>query len=90
VFLLLLRSFSHLAEPGEGLAKGLELAKRVIANAPLTNYAAIQALPRIARADPDTGLLLEGLMCSVAAADDEAKMRLRAFLEKRAPKVSRQ
>jgi enoyl-CoA hydratase/carnithine racemase len=44
-----------LAEPGDGLAKGLELAKRVVANAPLTNFAVIQALPRIARADPDTG-----------------------------------
>jgi enoyl-CoA hydratase/carnithine racemase len=80
----------YLAEPGEGLRKGLELAKRAAANAPLTNFAVIQALPRIARADPDTGLLLESLMCSVAAADDEAKMRLRAFLEKHAPKVSHQ
>jgi (methylthio)acryloyl-CoA hydratase len=80
----------YLAEPGEGLARGMELAKRVTANAPLTNFGVIQALPRIARADPDTGLLLESLMASVAAADDEAKMRLRAFLEKRAPKVSHQ
>jgi enoyl-CoA hydratase/carnithine racemase len=80
----------YLAEPGEGLARGMELAKRVTANAPLTNFGVIQALPRIARADPDTGLLLESLMASVAAADDGAKMRLRAFLEKRAPKVSHQ
>jgi enoyl-CoA hydratase/carnithine racemase len=80
----------YIVEPGEGLASGLELAKRVVANAPLTNFEVIQALPRIARADPDTGLLLESLMVSVAAADDEAKMRLRAFLEKRAPKVSHQ
>jgi len=78
----------YLAEPGEGLAKGLELAKRVVANAPLTNFAVIQALPRVARADPETGLLLESLMFSVAAADDEAKVRLRAFLDKRAQKVS--
>jgi len=39
----------YLAEPGEGLAKGMDLAKRVIANAPLTNFGVIQALPRIAR-----------------------------------------
>ena len=78
----------YLAEPGEGLAKGLELARRVIANAPLSNFGVIQALPRIARADPETGLLLESLMISVAAADDEAKVRLRAFLDKRAQKVS--
>lgn len=78
----------YLAGPGEGLAKGLELAKRVLANAPLANFAIMQALPRIARADPETGLLLESLMFSVAATDNEAKVRIRAFLEKRAEKVS--
>lgn len=78
----------YLVEPGEGLAKGLELARRVITNAPLANFAIIQALPRVARADPETGSLLESLMFSVAAADDEAKLRLRAFLDKRAQKVS--
>jgi enoyl-CoA hydratase/carnithine racemase len=78
----------YLAEPDQGLATGLELAKRMIANAPLANFAIIQALPRVARADPETGLLLESLMFSVAAADDEAKTRLRAFIDKRAQKVS--
>jgi (methylthio)acryloyl-CoA hydratase len=78
----------YLVEPGEGLAKGLELARRVVANAPLTNFAVIHALPRVARADPETGFLLESLMFSVAATDDEAKLRLRAFLDKRAQKVS--
>jgi hypothetical protein len=80
----------YLAELGEGLAKGMELAKRVIANAPLTNFGVIQVLARIARADPGTGLLLQSLVVSIAAADDEAKMRLRAFIEKRAPKVLNQ
>jgi enoyl-CoA hydratase/carnithine racemase len=80
----------YLAEPGQGLAKGLELAKRVAANAPLSNFAIIQALPRIARAAPDTGFLLESLMFSVAAADEEARKRLRAFFEVRARKVAQQ
>jgi len=78
----------YLVEPGEGLARALELARRMIANTPLTNFAVIQALPRVARADPETGLLLESLMFSVAAADEEAKVRLRAFLDKRAQKVT--
>jgi (methylthio)acryloyl-CoA hydratase len=68
----------------------MELAKRVIANAPLTNFRVIQALPRIARADPGTGLLLQSLVVSIAATDDEAKMRLRAFIKKREPKVLHQ
>jgi enoyl-CoA hydratase/carnithine racemase len=78
----------YLVERGEGLAKGIELAERISTNAPLSNYAVLQALPRIARADPDVGFLLESLMAAVAVADDEAKLRLRAFLEKRAEKVS--
>jgi enoyl-CoA hydratase/carnithine racemase len=77
----------YLAAPGAGLAKGIELAQRIAANTPMTNFALIHALPRIARADPETGLLMEALMASVAAADEAAKERLRAFLEKRAAKV---
>ena len=77
----------YLAEAGEGLAKGMELARRVAENAPLTNFALIEALPRIADADPATGLLLEALMSAVAQAAPEAKDRLRAFLDKRAGKV---
>ena len=77
----------YLAEAGEGLAKGMELARRVAENAPLTNFALIEALPRIADADPATGLLLEALMSAVAQSAPEAKDRLRAFLDKRAGKV---
>jgi enoyl-CoA hydratase/carnithine racemase len=78
----------YLVERGEGLTKAVELAGRIGTNAPLSNYAVLQALPRIARADPDAGFLLESLMSAVAVVDDEAKLRLRAFLEKRAEKVS--
>jgi len=77
----------YVVAKGAGLEKGLALAEKIAANAPLTNFAVIQALPRIATADPATGLLLEGLMAAVAQNDDEAKMRLLAFLEKRAAKV---
>jgi (methylthio)acryloyl-CoA hydratase len=78
----------YVVEDGDGLAKGIELAERLATNAALSNFAIVQALPRIARAaDPDTGLLLESLMAAIAASDDEAKSRLRAFLEKRAPKA---
>jgi hypothetical protein len=48
----------------------------------------MQALPRIAESDPASGLALEALMSSIAQADPEAKARLRAFLEKRAPKAT--
>lgn len=80
--------FSQYVVPaGEALAKAIALARRAAENAPLTNFAIMHALPRIAEADPATGLLMESLMSAIAQDSDEAKSRLRAFLEKRAPKV---
>ena len=49
----------------------------------------MHALPRIAESDPASGFAAEALIASVAQADDEAKARLNAFLEKRGPKVKR-
>jgi enoyl-CoA hydratase/carnithine racemase len=72
---------------GEGLQKGVELAKRIAGNAPLTNFALIQALPRIAESAPAAGYLLEALMAGVAQGDPAAKARLSEFLEGRAAKV---
>jgi enoyl-CoA hydratase/carnithine racemase len=80
---------TYLVEPGKGFAKGLELAQRIAANAPLTNFAVMQALPRIAESDPASGYAMEALISAIAQADPEAKARLREFLEKRAPKVTR-
>ena len=79
----------YFTEEGEGLAKGLALAEAMALNAPLTNFAVIQALPRIADADPRVGYLMESLMAAIAQGDGEAKARMRDFLEKRAAKVSR-
>jgi enoyl-CoA hydratase/carnithine racemase len=70
-----------------GLAKGIELAERIATNAPLTNFAVIQALPRIAESGHAEGLLTEALMAAIAQGDPEAKRRVEAFLAKRAPKV---
>jgi len=72
---------------GEGLAKALALAERIAENAPLSNFAVIQALPRIADADPRVGFLMESLVAAVAQSDGEAKSRVRAFLDKRAAKT---
>jgi enoyl-CoA hydratase/carnithine racemase len=78
---------TYVVEPGAGLAKGLELAKRIAGNTPLTNFAITHALPRIAEMPPGSGFAVEALMSSIAQADGEAKSRLKDFLEKRAPKV---
>ena len=72
---------------GEGLAKGIALAQRIAQNAPLSNYAVTQALPRIADQSHAEGLFTESLMAAVAETTPQAKDRLRAFLEGRAGKV---
>ena len=74
---------------GAGLAKGIELARRIAANAPLSNYAVMQALPRIADLSQGDGLFVESLMAAIAQGDDAAKSRMRDFLEGRAGKVGK-
>ncbi len=79
----------YLVEPGQGLAKGIELAKRIAGNAWLTNLAILQGLPRIAESDPMQGLFTETLLTTMAGGDEEAQRRLQDFLEKRGAKVLR-
>ena len=74
---------------GEGLAKGLELAQRIAQNAPLSNFAVMHALPRIADLSQSDGLFVESLMAAIAQGDDAAKSRIRDFLEGRAAKVKK-
>jgi enoyl-CoA hydratase/carnithine racemase len=78
----------YLVDNGHGLAKAMELAGRIATSTVLSNYAIVQALPRIARSDPEGGFLLESLMAAITIGDDEAKVRVNAFLEKRAAKVA--
>ena len=73
---------------GEGMATATELAARVAKNAPMTNFAVVQALPRIVEADPTTGLMMESLIAAVTQSDKEAKNRIKAFLDKKAGKVT--
>jgi len=79
----------YLVPAGQALAKALELAQRVAQNAPLTNYALMHALPRIAEQSADHGLFTEALISGIAQAAPEAKERVRAFLDGRAAKVSK-
>ncbi len=80
---------TYLVETGKGFAKGFELAQRIAANAPLTNFAVMHALPRIADMDPASGYAVEALMSAIAQADPDAKARVKDFLEKRAQKTTR-
>ena len=79
----------YLTPAGQSLDKALELATRIAGNAPLTNFALMHALPRIAEQPADHGYLTEALMASIAQAAPEAKSRVRAFLDGKAAKVQK-
>ena len=79
----------YLAPTGTALDKAIELATRIAANAPMTNFALMHALPRIAEQPADHGLFTEALMASVAQSAPEAKARVRAFLDGKAAKVKK-
>jgi enoyl-CoA hydratase/carnithine racemase len=77
----------YLVGAGEGLAKAFELGRRIAQNAPLSNFAVMHALPRIADMSQSDGLFVESLMAAIAQGDEAAKDRIRAFLDGRAAKV---
>ncbi len=81
---------NYRVKDGEGVAKALALALKIADNAPLSNFAITQALPRIADLPAADGLFVESLMASIAESDEGAKERVRAFLEKRAAKVQKE
>jgi enoyl-CoA hydratase/carnithine racemase len=80
---------TYLVDDGAGLARALDLAGRIAANSPVTNFAVLQALPRIAETGPDEGFFMEALMAAVASSSTEAQERMQAFLDGRAASVRR-
>jgi (methylthio)acryloyl-CoA hydratase len=80
----------YVVNDGLALDKAIELARRIATNAPMSNFAVMHALPRIADQSQSEGLFTESLMAAVAESTPEAQSRLRAFLEGRAGKVVKQ
>jgi (methylthio)acryloyl-CoA hydratase len=77
----------YLVPEGQALTKALELARAVAGNSPVTNYAVMHVLPRIAEMTPDSGLLMEAMIAGISQSVPQTKERLTAFLEGRAGKV---
>jgi enoyl-CoA hydratase/carnithine racemase len=80
----------YLAADGEGRERGMALARRIAENAAESNFAILQALPRIAASSPDAGLFTESLTAAFAASAPETQARLRDFLTERKGKVKRE
>ena len=79
----------YLVDDGKGLETALALAAKVAGNAPLSNFAVMHALPRIADMSQSDGLFVESLMAAIAQGDDAAKQRMQDFLNGKAAKVSK-
>ena len=78
----------YVVAEGSGLSTAFELAEKIAGNAPLSNFAVLHALPRIAAMGMAEGLFAESLMAAIAQGDDGAKSRMKAFLDGKAAKVT--
>ncbi|MBI4292155.1 MAG: crotonase/enoyl-CoA hydratase family protein [Betaproteobacteria bacterium] len=76
----------YVVPKGQALAKAKELAERICKNAPLSNFAITNSLPRVLDMSYDDGLFVERLI-SEYTRSPESMERLRAFLDKKAPRL---
>lgn len=65
----------------------LTLAKKIAGNAPLSNYAIVSAISRIADMSATDGLFTEGLVMAMIQQGDDVQERLGEFVNKKAHKV---
>lgn len=72
----------YVVDDGDGLATAVDLAHRAAGNSPITNYGILHVLPRTAEANPNEGYLIESLMAGIASGSEEAKARMRSFLDR--------
>jgi enoyl-CoA hydratase/carnithine racemase len=78
---------NYLAGEGGGFDKAMELAQAIAGNAPLSNYATINALQRIHDSGYDEGLFFESMIATLTQMTPDAAERMRAFVEKRADRL---
>ena len=76
----------YVVPKGQALAKAKELAESICKNAPLSNFAITNSLPRVLDMSYDDGLFVERLI-SEYTRSPESMERLRAFLDKKAPRL---
>ncbi len=73
----------YVVEDGEGHALARELAHNIASNARLSNFAIVQALPRIAGMAPADGFFTESLVAALMQSGPEARERIGAFFNRR-------
>ncbi|MFV0384387.1 crotonase/enoyl-CoA hydratase family protein [Paracoccus sp. (in: a-proteobacteria)] len=79
----------YVVAPGKARETAVDLARKAAGNAEMSNYAILNALPRIQDMSRADGLFVESFVSAMTTTSPEAGERLRAFVEKRAAKVAR-
>lgn len=74
-------------QPMSARELAMSLAERIAGNAPLSNYAIVSSINKIADMSATDGLFAEGLMAAVVQTGPDVQRRLNDFVTKRAPKV---
>ena len=80
----------YLTPEGQGLAKGIELAKKISCNTTITNYALMHVLPRITDSSQEQAWTPESLIAAISANEPEAKGRMNDSLAGKARKAGEQ
>ena len=76
----------YLVPKGQSIAKAKELAVRICKNAPLSNFAITNSLPRLQDMGYDDGLYFERMVGEYTRSP-ESIVRLKQFLDKTAPRL---
>jgi enoyl-CoA hydratase/carnithine racemase len=77
----------YVVPKGESLAKARELAAAICKNAPLTNFAVTNSLPRLQDLSYDDGLYFERMVAEFTRSPESVE-RVNQFLDKTAPRMS--
>jgi (methylthio)acryloyl-CoA hydratase len=78
----------YVVPAGESLERAKSLAKRIAQNAPNTNWAIANVLPRVSDLSHDDGLFMESLVSANVRSQESAE-RLQAFVEGRAARLAK-
>src|SRR5262245_22530941 len=76
----------YVVPKGQSMAKAKELANKIIKNAPLSNFAITNSLPRIQDMNYDDGLYFERMVAEYTRSPESIE-RLHRFLDKTDPRL---
>lgn len=73
----------YLVDEGKALEEAFRLARQVASNAPLSNWASINAVANISDMSMANGLYTESMAAAIAQSSDEANRRMQDFLNRK-------